>query len=323
MKGLFYRLLSWLGRHVGVWFVAAFAWLVSTGYFLFRPGRVATSVRFYRALHPERGAGHALRCTWRQFHHFAGVYAERLRLASTRDQRLSDSSQLTAHSSQLTAPSSQPPQRPGFSCTEEGLDHLARAAEARTGAILVMSHVGSWEIGARLLQRRGFPLQLHMGIKAREQIERLQKSDLQQDGVEVLAAASAEASPFDLVEGLRFLRAGGFVSLAADRPRGEPGRTVAVRFLGHEVRLSAAPWVLALLSRAPVFHFFALRTGRGRYLFVASTPRVVRVERRADRDEAIRRAAQDYADDLADIVRRHPEQWYSFEPFLGPSMASG
>ncbi len=305
MRGIFYRILSWFGRAVGVWFVAAFAWLVSTGYFLFRPGRVATSVRFYRALHPERGTGHALRCTWRQFHHFAGVFAERLRLASAVDSPLPNREL----------------QRADFSCTEDGLDHLARAAEAKTGAILVMSHVGSWEIGARLLQRRGFPLQLHMGIKAREQIERLQKSDLRRDGVEVLAAASAEASPFDLVEGLRFLRAGGFVSLAADRARGEPGRTVAVRFLGHEVRLSAAPWVLALLSHAPVFHFFALRTGRGRYRFAASTPRTVSAGNRAGRDDAVRRAAQDYADDLAEVVRRHPEQWYSFEPFLGPPIA--
>jgi len=295
MKGLFYRAISWFGRRVGVWFVAAFAWLVSTGYFLFRPGRVATSVRFYRALHPDRGTAHALCCTWRQFHHFAGIFAERLRLASAAD----------------------------VPCTEEGLDHLVRAAEAKTGAILVMSHVGSWEIGARLLQRRGFPLQLHMGIKEREQIERLQKSDLRRDGVQVLAGESAEASPFDLVESLRFLRAGGFVSLAADRARGEPGRTVAVRFLGHEVQLSAAPWVLALLAKAPVFHFFALRTGRGRYRFVASAPRTVRAEGRADREGAILRAAQDYADDLAEIVRRHPEQWYSFEPFLGPPIRGG
>jgi len=307
VKGLFYRILSWFGRRVGVWFVAAFAWLVSTGYFLFRPGRVATSVRFYRALHPDRGAGHALRCTWRQFHHFAGIFAERLRLAAAVD----------------CPPRNRKLQRADFSFTEDGLDHLARAAEAKTGAILVMSHVGSWEIGARLLQRRGFPLQLHMGIKEREQIERLQKSDLRRDGVQVLAGESAEASPFDLVESLRFLRKGGFVSLAADRSRGGPGRTVAVRFLGHEVQLSAAPWVLALSARTPVFHFFALRTGRGRYRFVASAPHIVRAERRADRHDAIRRAAQDYADDLAAIVRRHPEQWYSFEPFLGPPAASG
>jgi len=292
-----------------VWFVAAFAWLVSTGYFLFRPGRVATSVRFYRALRPDRGTGHALCCTWRQFHHFAGIFAERLRLADAPD---------------LPFPSpNRELQRADFSFTEDGLDHLARAAEAKTGAILVMSHVGSWEIGARLLQRRGFPLQLHMGVKEREQIERLQKSDLRRDGVQVLAGESAEASPFDLVESLRFLRGGGFVSLAADRARGEPGRTVTVHFLDHEVQLSAAPWVLALLAKAPVFHFFALRTGRGRYRFVASAPRTVRAERRADRDNAIRRAAQDYADDLAEIVRRHPEQWYSFEPFLGPRIASG
>jgi lauroyl/myristoyl acyltransferase len=294
VRGFLYRLFVGASRWVGVWIVGAFAWVVSTGYFLFRRRRVAASVEFYEALFPERGRAYARRLTWRQYHRFAALFAERLRLRSG------------------AAPASE----------EEGLDGLDAAAREGRGAILVMSHVGSWEIAARLLQRRGLRLMLHMGAREREQVERLQKADLREDGVRVVVAGPGEGSAFDAVESLRFLREGGFVSLPADRVRPGSDRTVEVRFLGRAVRLSAAPWTLALLSGAPLFHFFAVRTGPGAYRFSASAPVRVEVHSRAERDAAIRRAAQAYADDLEAIVRRHPDQWYTFEPFLGEKLAA-
>ncbi|MBI5501388.1 MAG: lysophospholipid acyltransferase family protein [Deltaproteobacteria bacterium] len=285
MRGFLYRLFVGASRWVGVWIVAAFAWVVSTGYFVFRRDRVRESVRFYGGLFPDRSRAHARRLAWRQFHAFASLFAERLRLRADEP----------------------------FEMEEEGRDALESAAREGKGVVLVMSHVGSWEIAARLLRRRGFRMMLHMGAREREQVERAQKADLRGDGVEVVVAGGGEGSVFDGVEALRFLRGGGFVSLSADRPRAGESRTVAVRFAGGTARLSAAPWALALVSGAPLFHFFALRTGRRRYRFAASGPVRLEVASRAARQEAIRRAAQAYADDLEAVVRRHPEQWYSFE----------
>ena len=65
MRGLLYRLFVGASRWVGVCVVAAFAWVVSTGYFLFRRSRVRESVRFYEALFPGRGRSHARRLAWR------------------------------------------------------------------------------------------------------------------------------------------------------------------------------------------------------------------------------------------------------------------
>ena len=289
MRGLLYRLFVGASRWVGVWVVAAFAWVVSTGYFLFRRSRVRESVRFYEALFPGRGRSHARRLAWRQFHSFAALFAERVRLRSE-------------------AP---------FEVEEEGLEALRAALDDGKGAVLVMSHVGSWEIAARLLRRRGFRVLLHMGAREREQVERLQKTDVLGEGVEVVVATPGEGSAFDGVESLRFLRSGGFVSLPADRPRDDEARTVRVGFAGRFATLSAAPWTLALVSGAPLFHFFAMRTGPRRYRFMAGGPVRLGSPPRAERDAAIRRAAQPYADDLEEIVRRHPEQWHSFERFVG------
>jgi len=288
MRELLYRLLTAFSPRLGIGVVAAFAWLVATGYFLFLPRRLLVSFRLYRALFPGRGRWHALCCAWRQYHHFAGVFAERLRL-----------------------------QQDGALHHEaEGWEQLAAAASSGRGGILLMSHLGSWEVAARLLQRQGLRLLLYMGAKQREQIERLQKSDLRQEGVRVLAQEGGAGSPFAVVEGLAFLRDGGFVSLAGDRSYDPHGRTLTVRFLGQQARLPRAPWALALLSRAPVYCFFALRTGKGRYLFRALPPLTVQAVDRADREAAMQQAAQRYATSLEEVLRGYPEQWYTFAPFL-------
>lgn len=295
MRGWLYRLLVHVSRWLGIGLVSLFARLVATGYFLLLPRRLAVSLRLYRALFPERGRLHALACAWRQYHHFAGVFAERLRLQGGR------------------APSWESP----------GLELLQASAAAGQGGILVMSHVGSWEVAARLLRRRGLKLLLYMGARQREQIEGQQKDDLRREGVRVLAAGGGEdgaaaGSPFDFVEGLSFLRQGGFVSLAGDRLYNRQGRTAIVRFLGGRARLPLAPWALALVSGAPVFAFFALRLAPGRYRFEISPLQPVRAASRQGREEAMQQAAQLYADELAQVLRRHPEQWYCFEPFLEP-----
>jgi predicted LPLAT superfamily acyltransferase len=46
-------------------------------------------------------------------------------------------------------------------------------------------------------------------------------------------------------------------------------------------------------------------------------PEYVRAQGRKDRQAAIRKAAQAYAELLEDAVRHHPFEWYHFEPFIG------
>jgi predicted LPLAT superfamily acyltransferase len=162
-----------------------------------------------------------------------------------------------------------------------------------------------------------------MGRRAKEQIEGLQKEDLAKSGIRIMAADEAGGSAFDLVEGAAFLKSGGFVSMAGDvvwRPD-QPG--LSVRFLGRSVRLPEAPFMLALVSRAPLYIFFAERCGPRQYHFSVTSPVAVTADRRDQRREAARRAAQIYAGHLEAQVRRNPLEWYHFGPFLGPPTGPG
>jgi predicted LPLAT superfamily acyltransferase len=293
MKDLFYRCLMALARRFGSWIFLLIAWYVATGYFLFFPHRVAVSVRFYRCLFPERSRWFALWCTWRQYHHFVHVFLDRFRLGEGDD----------------------------LTTTCEGWEHIVTAAESGRGGVILMSHVGSWEIAAKILQQRGqnhpgMRLLLYLGAKHKEQIERRQKRSVTESGIRVIAVPEDGGSAMDILEGLNFLREGGLVSLTGDRLWGREQKAVTVRFAGGRARVPEIPYILAMISGSPLLIFFGYRTGQGRYHLIAKPPLYVVAASRTERGKAVEAAAQAYADWLAETVRSHPCEWFHFETFL-------
>ena len=288
MKILSYRLARYLSRRLGVWFFRSFSWCIATGYFFLFPARVAGSVKFYRALFPGRSFPYHLYCAWKQFHGFTDVYMHRF-------------IPWVAEQSQFH---------------RDGWEHLHRAVADKTGAIVVMSHVGNWEIAAQRLGRKGMPVMLYMGAKHKEQVERIHKDNLARQGVRIVATDEKEKSPFALLEGIGFLREGGIVSMTGDRIWGEQ-TSVTVNFLGHETRLPDTPHLFALMSGAPLMTFFVHQDGAGVHQIKISPGRKVQAATRAERRKAVLDSAQAYADDLARFVAEHPFEWHHFEPFLG------
>ena len=293
MKDFFYRCLMFLAKRFGTWIFLPVAWPVATGYFLFFPGRVAVSVRFYRSLFPYRSRFYSVWCAWRQYHRFVHVFLDRFLLTEGE----------------------------ALQTVQEGWEHVVAAAESGKGGIILMSHVGSWEIAAQLLRKYGqdhprMRLLLYLGAKHREQIEQRQKKSIAQSGIRVVSVPEEGGSPMDILEGLNFLREGGLVSLTGDRLWGREQRTVTVRFAGGGARIPEIPYILALLSGAPLLIFFVYRTGKGKYHLLTNPPLYVKAGSRQERRKAVETAAQVYADLLADTVRAHPYEWYHFEPFL-------
>jgi predicted LPLAT superfamily acyltransferase len=294
MLSLFYRSMVFLSRVLGPWLFDLVAKGIAAGYFLFSPRRVAVSVQFYEALFPQRGRAHHIRCTWRQYQNFTSVYLDRLLL--NEDGRIT--------------------------CTHSGWENLETAIDRNTGGIILMSHLGNWEIAAHLMQRRRERLRLilFMGMRAKAEIERLQKEDLHRKGIRIHAVAKDSGAPFDLLEGLKFIQSGGLISMTGDKIWHSGQRAVPVSFLGHEVYLPETPHMLAMLSGVPLFIFFSRRTGSRRYHLTVSEPLYVEKARRRERTDAVRRSAQNYANLLEKNLYENPLEWYHFERFLGPRL---
>ncbi len=290
MRKYLYKVIIIISRKFGLWIFVVYAWIVATGFFLLFPLRVGNSVRLYRTIFPDRNRLYHLWCAWQQFHNFTDVFLDRLLLQETKE----------------------------LTFTSEGCEHLEKLIDAGKGGILLMSHMGNWDVAAHLLKRKvkQIRLLLYMGVKQKEQIEQIQKESLSQSGIQIIAVEQNGGSPMDILEGVKFIESGGVVSLTGDLVWDKNQRTVPVNFLGREILLPEAPHLFALLSGTPLFIFFAFRTGKHQYHFTMSEPIVLDCTSREERPGAIRRAAQQYADILEVTLRNYPLQWYHFKPFL-------
>jgi predicted LPLAT superfamily acyltransferase len=290
MKALFYQTLARTTKRLGPWFFLLVAKSIATGYFMLSVRRRTISRDFYAVLFPGKNRIYHYYAAWRQFLNFTYIYLDRFIQREVRN----------------------------LDYTIHGRRHVVATHDNKKGGILLMSHVGNWEVAAHLLTKvlPELKLLLYMGIRNKEEIEKLQKENVRQDGIRVIGVDQNGGSPFDIVEGIRFLKNGGFVSMAGDMVWRSDQRTVTVTFLGRQVRIPEAPFALALVSGAPLIVFFAFRTQSGQYRFSALPPIHVNTPTRKDRAIAIRTAAQLYMRHLQTFLRNHPFEWFHFDAFI-------
>ncbi|MGH8261061.1 MAG: glycosyl transferase [Steroidobacteraceae bacterium] len=201
-------------------------------------------------------------------------------------------------------------------------DHEAmRVATASGRGRLVMgSHLGNLEV-CRALASLNRRVRLNVLVHTRHaayftQVLRMAgASELELLQVTDFSAATALALK-------ERIDRGEWVVIAADRVPVHGGRTVDVRFLGGVAPLPIGPYVLAALLECPVHLLFCLRRGDVNHIYFETFAERLSWSR-AERDAALAREAQRFADRLAHYVRIEPLQWFNFYPFwrdeeLGP-----
>ena len=288
MKAFIHHALIRVSLLLGSWPIRFFAWWIATGYFLFLSSRRRSSCRLYQAIFPERSRWYYLYCTWRQFHSYAATFAERIDIDRTK----------------------------GVTTLTQGKEEFAEAARRGSGGIILMSHLGSFEIAAQAFRELRLKLLLMMGEKEAKQVARDQREAMKVRGIHIQVAAPGEDFLFGGVEAIKFVREGGFVSVAGDLVWTEQRSRLPVSLFNHEVGLSAGPHLLALVSNAPLFTMFTFRVEKGKNMIIMSPPREVKATSRSERGAALQASAQAYANDLEEMVRQHPFQYYTFEPFF-------
>ncbi len=109
------------------------------------------------------------------------------------------------------------------------------------------------------------------------------------------------------------LEEGHFVAFLGDREtEANPRAQVVVNFFGQPISIPRAPYLCAIMARAPLITAFAVYSGprtyeaRFRELYDGSAVA------RKDRDQLCQALAQSYCDDLEEMCRRHPFNWFNF-----------
>ena len=294
MKAFFHKMITRVSFLLGSWFIRFFAWWIATGYLLFRPSRRRSSLQLYQAIFPKRRGGYHLYCAWRQFHSFAATYADRIEVDSKK----------------------------GVTFSIQGKEGIIEAARRGSGGIILMSHLGNYEVAARAFEEIGLKHLMIMGEREARQVARDQRETLSSRGIYILVATGQGDSVFGGLEAIKFIREGGFVSLSGDLTWTKQRSLLPVNLFDQEVALTSAPHLLALISGAPLFTLFTFRVKRGVHKIIISPPREVKVSSRSERNMTLQASAQVYADALEEKVRQHPFQWYIFEPLFGSASAA-
>jgi KDO2-lipid IV(A) lauroyltransferase len=182
-----------------------------------------------------------------------------------------------------------------------GDDQLWEALRARRGAILVLPHLGCWDVAAARASAAGFPILI---VTEGTWAARLASASRRRPGITLV---SRESSMREL---LRALKRNEGVVLLSDLAR--PGlQTVVVPFFGRPAALPSGPARLSARTGAPIIPVACIRTAICRYQVEFCAPIWPDAfDRKGERTVQTITAA--IAGNFEELIRRHPDQWYPF-----------
>lgn len=278
------RLGIWVALHLGRRFMRLLLYPI-VAYFLLTGGEPAGASR--RFLHHVLGRKPGWGDRVRHWYTYASVVLDRVFLLASRSDY--------------------------FAVEVEHEDLVLDATRGGRGALLIVSHFGSFEV-MRVIGRNRRHVPIHIVVDRQHGVMFTQLLEALNP---VLAASVIDASqrgPHLALALKQALDQGGLLGMMADRSyAGE--RTVAVQFMGRPAQLPENLWILASVLKVPVILAFGVYQGANRYRiqFEMLAERVVLP--RTNRSAAVQAYAQAYAARLEKQVRAAPYNWFNFFDF--------
>jgi predicted LPLAT superfamily acyltransferase len=192
-----------------------------------------------------------------------------------------------------------------------GLDYVDRLAEQGRGALILGSHLGSFDALRLLAKRAGSTVNVLMFTANAQRINQVLREVAPEVEASVIQVDPGSVqSVFTIRERLR---RGEHVAILADRIEvGDRNRAMRVPLLGGPVQLPQAPVLLAGLLGCPLVTVVALRDGPARYeVFVDVLAERVALPQRG-RNDAVASLLGAYAASLERHCLRMPYQWFNF-----------
>jgi KDO2-lipid IV(A) lauroyltransferase len=281
-----YRLGVWLVARLPPWFVdwTAVA-LVDLNYLLNRRGRNGIWANLRHVLPPDATDAERRRVARGTFRNFALSIADFFRIP-----------QLTRENADQ------------FIAEVQGWEHIRAAMEARSGAIFMSAHMGSWELAGAYLGLNGVPI-TGVALPHRDpRIDQIYLAMRERVGIEVVSVGGAMRRLYEA------LKRGRFVGIASDRDTS--GQGVPLPFFGEVTRMPVGHAKLALRTGAWILPISVYRRPDGRTAIEVRPP--IRPDPESDTEErlALRCIAV-----LEEFIRARPEQWSSFEDLWAEPVA--
>lgn len=183
-----------------------------------------------------------------------------------------------------------------------GKEHIETARQKGRGTIIVLGHMGNWELMGRYFSSI-FPYKSYVVAKPMKNpvMESFIRHRREQAGLHVIYRKNA------LQHIVRVLQANDFVGLLIDQDEGTEG--IFPLFFGLPAATTPAVAGLALKYGCTVISVHLVRKEQG-YCFVASPPFVPL--QTGDRQKDILANTQAYNDYIEKLIRSSPDQWFGW-----------
>jgi predicted LPLAT superfamily acyltransferase len=204
-----------------------------------------------------------------------------------------------------------------FEFSFEGEEHLRALVAARSGALLLLAHLGSFEALRALAVAREFTVSMLGDFRNAGRIQ----SILHQLNPSIdLRLISIGEDPTFVFKVQDRIAAGEMVGTMTDRVR-DDRRAVPAKFLGEQALFPAGPFVLAAALGCPVLLLFGLYREPNRYDLYCErfAERLVLPHDR--REAALSEQVARYAERLEEYCRRAPHNWFNFYDFWSAARA--
>jgi len=189
--------------------------------------------------------------------------------------------------------------------------HLIDAAFSEgKGVLLVLMHLGSWDIGGAFFSALGYRLNVVTETFDHGRLNSLVHRARLTSGMRVIPM---EGSAFPI---LRALRRNEALALLIDRPYADNG--VAVTFFGEETVLPAGPARLALRTGARVIAAAVVHANGPGSPLRAVVDAGIHTVQTGDRDTDVRVLTEAFLRAHERLIRQYPDQWYMFRRMWRP-----
>jgi predicted LPLAT superfamily acyltransferase len=273
------KLICYIALNASRGFARLLLWPITLYFFVSSPSSRFSSHEYLRRVPGYNGNTWEVIC---HIHHFSAVILDRVYFLTDRFDR--------------------------FKIDVYDEKQLDKVISQEKGAILLGSHVGSFEVLRCLaLRRHKIPLKIMMYKNHNAMITRI----LDELNPEIAKSVINLASPTALFEMKETLEKGSLIGMLGDRVLKDE-KKISCFFLGEEVDFPAGPFKLAEMLGVPVIGIFGIYTGGNRYEIHHKLLYDGKKIPRELREKTVKKLMCEYVNSIEDTVKRYPYNWFNF-----------
>lgn len=190
----------------------------------------------------------------------------------------------------------------------ENREDFHRIKGLDTGFIILMSHVGCWQVAMAALSQLNRPVNLLMLRQDGEGDKHCFEHENQQSALKIIDPDQFLGGTLDMLD---VLKKDEILCIMGDRLFGNGAYALDMTFLGGRARFPFSAYKLASITKKPIVVLNSYKSGSAQYKL--AFPALIHVESKlGKRGENYIHHARTYVDVLEQYVQDHPYQFFNF-----------